>query len=52
MDLISFCLKLLMIMSNVSIELDRKLVVDGILDKSTNQSEFGKIMSSFQLSKL
>jgi len=32
-------------MSNVSIELDCKLVVDGILDKSTNQSEFGKIMS-------
>ena len=31
-------------MSNVSIELDCKLVVDGILDTYIKQSEFGKIM--------
>jgi len=31
-------------MSNVSIELGCKLVVDGILDKSTKQFKFGKIM--------
>jgi len=36
-------------MSNVSIELDYKLVVDGILDKSTNKSEFGKIMSDCKM---
>lgn len=33
----------------MSIELDCKLVVDGILDKYTNQSEFGKIMSDCRM---
>jgi len=32
-------------MSNVTIELDWELVIDDVLDKSTNQSEFDKIMS-------
>jgi len=36
-------------MSNVSIELDCKLVSEGILDRSTNQSEFGQIVSDCRM---
>lgn len=36
-------------MLNVSIELDCKLVTDGIGDKSTNQSEFSKIIHDYKI---
>jgi len=33
-------------MSSVSIQLDCKLVIDGIMDNSTNQTEFGIIVNN------
>jgi len=36
-------------MSSVLIELDCKLVTDGIGDKSTNQFEFGKIIHDYKM---
>jgi len=35
-------------LSMVQIELNCKLVVEGIIDKSNSQSDFGKIMSTFR----